>query len=133
MNLTYALERLVEAGWSSIEMDDAELHRLPDGRPYPTVEAVRREFAGRGLELSLKQNFMFNCCRATWGPAGEKIDPNHAEDERHGTVVGSCENEAAVYALAQLRESRAERLFVPGLVRFLQPLHGRDVIHHVQR
>ena len=32
-----------------------------------------------------------------------------ARDERHGTVVGSCEREAAVYALAQLRSVGAER------------------------
>ena len=102
MNLTYALERLLDAGWTPAEFD-GDLDRLPDGRSFPTVEAVRREFARAGLDLSLKMNFMFNCCRATWAPAGETIDPDHAADERHGTVVGSCEKEAAVYALAQLR------------------------------
>jgi len=102
MNLTYAVERLLDTGWSPAEFA-GDLERLPDGLSYPAVEAVRREFARLGLELSLKQNFMFNCCRATWAPAGETIDPNHPQDERHGTVVGSCEREAAVYALAQLR------------------------------
>ena len=109
MNLTYAVERLLDTGWSPVEFERSALERLPDGRPYPTVAAVRREFAEAGLDLSLKQNFMFNCCRATWAPAGETIDPDHAEDDRHGTVVGSCEKEAAVYALAQLRASLAER------------------------
>jgi hypothetical protein len=102
MNLTYAIERLLDTGWSPAEFD-GDLERLPDGSSHPTVEAVRREFSRAGLDLSLKQNLMFNCCRATWAPAGETIDPEHAQDERHGTVVGSCEREAAVYALAQLR------------------------------
>jgi hypothetical protein len=109
MNLTYAVDRLLDTGWTTAEHARLDLERLPDGRAYPTVEAVRREFAGAGLDLSLKQNFMFNCCRATWAPAGESIDPDHAEDDRHGTVVGSCEKEAAVFALAQLRAAHAGR------------------------
>ena len=109
MNLTYAVERLLDTGWTPAEHARTDLERLPDGRSYPTVDAVRREFAEAGLDLSLKQNFMFNCCRATWAPEGETIDPDHAEDDRHGTVVGSCEKEAAVYALAQLRASHVER------------------------
>jgi hypothetical protein len=112
MNLNYAVERLLDTGWTPAEHPIVDLERLPDGRPYPTIEAVRREFAEAGLDLSLKQNFMFSCCRATWAPAGESIDPDHAEDDRHGTVVGSCEKEAAVYALAQLRASLSERQFV---------------------
>lgn len=107
MNLTYAYERLLETGWSPI--GERDLERLPDGRAFPSVAAVRRHFARAGLELELKHNFRFNCCRATWAPAGETIDPDHAEDERHGTVVGSCDKEAAVYALAQLRAAIAER------------------------
>ena len=108
MNLTFAVERLLETGWSPV--GETSLERLPDGRPYPSLAAVRREFESAGLRLELKHNFMFNCCRATWAPRGEKIDPDHAEDDRHGTVVGSCENEAAVYALAQWRESRVAAL-----------------------
>ena len=38
-------------------------------------------------------------------------DPTHAADDKHGTVVGSCEKEAAIYALAQLREAQRERRF----------------------
>ena len=101
MNLTFAVERLLETGWTPA--GEPNLERLPDGRPYPGVAAVRREFDRAGLRLELKQNFMFNCCRATWAPTGETPDPDHAEDDRHGTVVGSSEAEAAVYALAQLR------------------------------
>ena len=107
MNLTYAVDRLLETGWSPDEALDLE--RLPDGRRFPSVLAVQREFARAGLELAIKQNLMFNCYRATWGPVGEPLDDNRAADDRHGTVVGTCQREAAVYALAQLREALVER------------------------
>ena len=106
MNLTYAVERLLETGWTPAGQLDLE--PLPDGRRFPSVLAVQREFARAGLELAIKQNLIFNCYRATWGPLGEPLDDSRAADERHGTVVGTCEREAAVYALAQLREAEAE-------------------------
>ncbi len=106
MNLSYAVERLLDTGWTAgAEMD---LERLPDGRAYPSVLAVQLEFAGAGLELSIKNNLIFNCYRATWAPIGEPLDPRAFADERHGTVVGACEREAAVYALAQLRGALAD-------------------------
>ena len=101
MNLTYAVERLYEAGWQPWLEEAGE--QLPDGRPFPSVMAVQHEFSRAGLELAIKHNLMFNCYRATWAPAGEPLDPAHAADEQHGTVIGNCEREAAVYALAQLR------------------------------
>jgi len=106
MNLTYAVDRLLDTGWFPMEHMDTE--RLPDGRSYPSILAVQREFAQAGLELSIKQNLIFNCYRATWAPSGEPLDPSHAADDRHGTVVGSCEREAAVYALAQLKSAQHE-------------------------
>ena len=107
MNLTYAVDRLFETGWSSFGIDDTEA--LPDGRRIPSVLAVQQEFARAGLELSMKHNLVFGCFRAIWAPVGEAIDPDHAADDRHGTVVGSCEREAAVYALAQLRALQSVR------------------------
>ena len=104
MNLEYAVDRLYEVGW--LPTMDIELESLPDGRKCPTIRSVRQEFTRAGLELSIKHNMMFNCYRATWAPIGETIDPGHSADERHGTVVGACEKEAAVYALAQLREAQ---------------------------
>lgn len=71
--------------------------------------AVQQEFARAGLELSIKQNLMFKCYRAAWGPAGEPLEEGRSTDERHGAVVGSCQREAAVYALAQLRQAQTER------------------------
>ncbi len=102
MSLAIAVDRLYETGWLP-DGDDplvpGDLDRLPTGLRFPTVAAVRRMFADAGLALSLKQNLMFNCHRATWTPADGTVDIHG----RHGAVVGNCEREAAVYALAQLR------------------------------
>ena len=105
MNLEYAVERLYQTGWST--MGEWDLDRLPDGRAFPSLLAVQREFARAGLELSIKHNLIFNCFRATWAPVGEPLDDRHAADEVHGTVIGTCQREAAVYSLAQLREAQA--------------------------
>jgi hypothetical protein len=107
MNLHYAVDRLYEVGW--LPTEDIDLERLSDGRRFPSVMSVQREFARAGIELSIKQNLIFGCYRATWAPIGEPLDPSHSADEVHGTVVGSCEREAAVYALAQLRSAQVER------------------------
>ena len=107
MKLTYAVDRLFDTGWTPA--GETDLDRLPDGRRFPSVSAVQREFGRAGLELSIKHNLVFNCYRSTWGPIGHPLDSTHAADERHGTVIGACEREAAVYALAQLREAQAER------------------------
>ena len=107
MNLTYAVDRLYDTAWTP--NSDIETERLPDGRRFPSVLAVQREFARAGLELAIKHNLVFNCYRSTWAPVGEPLDDARGADERHGTVIGSCEREAAVYALAHLREARTEK------------------------
>ena len=106
MKLAYAVDRLYETGWTPSTQQ--ELESLPDGRTFPSVLAIQLDFARAGLELAIKHNLMFSCYRATWAPVGEPLDPAHAADARHGTVIGACEREAAVYALAQLRTSQAE-------------------------
>ena len=107
MNLEFALERLYETGWSG--MGEWDVDHMPDGRSFPSVLAAQRDFARAGLELQIKHNLMFNCYRATWAPVGEPLDEQHAADDVHGTVVGACPREAAVYALAQLRAAQAQR------------------------
>ena len=107
MNLTYAVDRLYETGWTPSR--NLETEALPDGRRFPSVQAVQRAFIDAGLELAIKHNAAFNCYRSTWAPAGEALDDAHAADERHGTVIGSCQREAAVYALAHLRESQVQK------------------------
>lgn len=106
MHLSYAVDRLYEIGW--LPTGSMELQRLDDGRSYPAAKAVVKHFKEAGLDLAIKHNAKFNCYHATWGPCGEVLDPAHAADERHGTVVGSCDREAAVYALAQLLAAKAE-------------------------
>ena len=108
MKLEYAVERLYQTGWNPGEQNMSDQDRLEDGRRFPSVLAVQRDFARAGLELAIKHNLMFSCYRATWAPIGEPLDDDHAADARHGTVIGACEREAAVYALAQLREAQAE-------------------------
>ena len=107
MNLTYAVDRLEQTGW--ISKDDQASERLPDGRRFPSVLTVQREFIRAGLDLAIKHNLVFSCYRATWAPMGEPLDDAHAADDRYGTVIGACEREAAVYALAQLREAQLEK------------------------
>jgi hypothetical protein len=107
MNLDYAVDRLYDAGW--LPAGDTAVERLPDGRWFPSMAAIQREFAQAGLQLSIKHNLMFSCYRATWAPADERLDVDHDADERHGTVIGACEREAAVYALAQIRSSSGIR------------------------
>ena len=104
MKLSYAVDRLYDIGWEPSVSE--ELEKLDDGRQFPSVLSVQREFAQAGLELAIKHNLVFNCCRATWAPIGEPLDASRTADERHGTVVGACEREAAVYALAQLRAAQ---------------------------
>jgi hypothetical protein len=101
MNLDYAIDRLYQTGWTPGMESEFEVGS--DGRQFPSVIAIRQEFARSGLELQIKHNLIFKCYRATWGPMGEALDPSRVADERHGTVIGSCEREAAVFALAQLR------------------------------
>jgi hypothetical protein len=108
MNLDYAIDRLYETGWTP-EMDEG-LESSPDGRQFPSLLAVQREFTQAGLELQIKHNLIFKCYRATWAPMGEGLDPSHAADARHGTVIGSCEREAAVFALAQLRAAKTPQM-----------------------
>ena len=98
MTIDFAVDRLYEAGWNP--SFDEQWETLPDGRKVPSLASVKREFAEAGFELTIKQNLIFGCYRATWS-SGQKME---------GTVVGDSEMEAAVYALAQLRGSRAHGL-----------------------
>ena len=102
MSLSYAVDRLYQSGWTP--GFDSDCETLPDGRRFPSLEAVQREFAQAGLELAIKHNPTFQCYRASW-ERGEGA----AEGAEDGTVIGSCEHEAAVYALAQLRAALAQR------------------------
>jgi hypothetical protein len=108
MTINFAVERLYETGW--LPDQGMELERLPNGLRYPTVTAVQKTFRESGLNLSITPHLMFGCCRAEWTAMA-----NHPQaDELTGTVVGSCEREAAVYALATLREQQVDLRLAAG-------------------
>ena len=105
MNLDFAVERLYQVGWTPAA--DEELVRLPDGRHVPSVSCVKREFGRAGLQLSVQHAPRFQCYRASWAPAEKSTDDLQLDPAAHeGAVVGACEQEAVVYALAQLLTAR---------------------------
>jgi hypothetical protein len=110
MELAFAVERLLETGWT--HEGEGELDHLPDGRPFPSIWAIQRIFAQAGLELTIKRHLIFNCFRAAWAPVDESPETPTEAGEHRGDVVGSCEREAAVYALAQLRTAQSARQLV---------------------
>lgn len=92
MSLDLAIDQLLDTGWSVLDTNDHEYS--PQGRLFPTVERVEREFRAAGVDLEITRVDLFNCFRAEW------TDPESGE--RHD-VVGSTREEAAVYALARHR------------------------------
>lgn len=92
MGLEYAIDELYATGWTALDSSGCEYHA--DGRAFPTVERVKREFTLAGMDLSVRHIQLFGCHRAEWRDAAGKAA---------GAVVGQSEPEAAVYALSQLR------------------------------
>ena len=92
MSLDLAIDQLLDTGWSVLDTTDHEYS--PQGRLFPTVEHVEREFRGAGVDFEITRVDLFNCERAEW------TDPESGEQV---AVVGATREEAAVYALARLR------------------------------
>lgn len=95
MGLSFAIDELVATGWSGL--DTSGCHFDTDGRSYPTIARVRQEFAAAGFELTISKSDSHGCHRAVWREAGQGEDS--------GAVVGACDAEAAVFALAHLRRT----------------------------
>lgn len=94
MGIEFAIEELYATGWSALDSVGCEPHG--SGRWIPTPERVRREFEQAGYTLSISHAQLFDCYRAAWTDGrGEPV----------GAVVGASEQEAAIYALSQLRRS----------------------------
>jgi hypothetical protein len=93
MGLDFAIEQLFATGWSALDTTGCEYHQ---GRCYPGLGRVMREFAAAGADLSLRKIDLFDCYRAEW-----RDHAGHAL----GGVVGHTETEAAVYALATFRRA----------------------------
>ena len=96
MGIDIAIEELYATGWSALDSAGCELNG--SGRWVPTVDRVVREFDASGYVLSINHAQLFDCYRAVWQTsAGEPV----------GAVVGSTQQEAAIYALSQLRRQSA--------------------------
>lgn len=91
MGLEFAIEELYETGWSALDTAGTRHH---NGRLYPGVDRIRQEFASAGFDLTIRHVQLFDCYRAEWrDSSGAAV----------GAVVGRSDEEAAVYALSQLR------------------------------
>lgn len=95
MGLSIALDELLSTGWSGLDSSGCSFDT--DGRAYPTASRVRQEFTRAGFDLSITRSDRFDCYRAEWREAGSGVEA--------GSVISNSEQEAAVYALAQLRRS----------------------------
>ena len=92
MGLNFAIDELYATGWTALDTSGCEYHA--DGRAFPPVERVRRDFGELGFTLTIRHVQLFDCFRAEWRDAG---------GQAAGGVVGQSEAEAAVYALSRLR------------------------------
>ncbi|HVU64242.1 MAG TPA: hypothetical protein VHC70_09720 [Phycisphaerales bacterium] len=97
MGIAIALDELLATGWSGLDSTGCSFDNV--GRAYPAVQRVQQEFNAAGFELSLNHNDKFKVYGAEWREAGSK--------DVAGAVVSNSREEAAVYALAQLRRSLA--------------------------
>lgn len=93
MSFEFALDELYATGWSDLDSSGCAHHT--DGRAYPRPERVKQEFASAGVDLSIEKVDAFKCYRAKWN-----------EGEAPVAVVGACDAEAAVFALARLRRQQ---------------------------
>ena len=94
MGLDYAIDELHATGWAVL--DSTGCLTAPDGRLYPGLQRVQETFRRAGCTLTLKKADLFDCYRAAW---------TDATGQAAGAVVGQTEDEAAVFALAQLRRT----------------------------
>jgi hypothetical protein len=92
MSFEFALDELYATGWSDLDSSGCSHH--VDGRAYPRPDRVKQEFAAAGVDLEIQKIDAFKCYRAKWAD----MDTGNPE-----TVVGQCDAEAAVFALARLR------------------------------
>ncbi len=94
MGIEFAIEELYATGWSALDSTGCEQHG--SGRWIPTADRVRREFEQAGYTLTISHAQLFDCHRAAW---------TDRQGEPAGAVVGATEQEAAIYALSQLRRA----------------------------
>lgn len=96
MGLNFAIDELYATGWSALDTAGCEYDA--EGRPFPGMDRITRDFAESGFEFSVKHIQIFDCHRAEW---------HDAVGQASGGVVGQSSTEAAVYALSRLRRQQA--------------------------
>ena len=96
MGLEFALDELYATGWTNLDPAGCAYHT--DGRPFPTTERIKQEFAAAGYTLAIEHAPIYQCYRATWSTPDGRTS---------GAVVGHSESEAVVFALAHLRRHHA--------------------------
>jgi hypothetical protein len=94
MGLDFAIDELYATHWTPLDTSGCTHHS--DGRAYPSIDRIKREFGQAGFQISLRHVQLFDCYRAEW---------RDASGAPAGAVVGRTEAEAAVYALSQLRRA----------------------------
>ena len=92
MGIDFAVEQLYATGWSTLESTGCI--SAADGRLIPSTMRVMQEFEQHGFQLTIRHIATFDCYRAEW---------QNANGQAVGAVVGQTQDEAAVYALAQMR------------------------------
>ena len=97
MGLSFAIDALYQTGW---QPEGSQHEVAADGRVYPTAAELKRAFAVAGFELAVRHVQLFDCFRAEWSDASGQA----------GAVVGQSAEEAAVYALSQLRRQLSKQL-----------------------
>jgi len=96
MGLNFAIDELYATGWSALNTAGCEYDA--DGRAYPCLDRISREFAEHGFEFAVRHVQIFDCHRAEW---------HDATGQAFGGVVGQTPTEAAVFALSRLRRTLA--------------------------
>lgn len=92
MSFEFALDELYATGWSDLDSSGCSHH--VDGRAFPRLDRVKQEFAAAGVDFSIERVDAFNCSRAKW---------HDTDSGQQLAVVGACDAEASVFALARLR------------------------------
>lgn len=92
MGLNFAIDELYSTGWAALDSSGCEHHA--DGRAFPRAARIGQEFRSAGFDLGVRYIQLFDCYRAEW---------RDSTGQPCGAVVGQTEEEAAVYALAQMR------------------------------
>lgn len=109
MGLNFAIDELYATGWTALNTAGCEYDA--DGRAYPNLDRIAREFAEHGFEFTIRHVQIFDCHRAEWRDAQASANAGGVEPNVVGGVVGGVVGqspiEAAVFALSRFRRTLA--------------------------